>query len=105
MPLTPAARGQLAHLQKQVKQWLGVGSALTPLFVVAPNLGEYAPLATQLATVATLLQQRLTQLESGQPVLPAWQTEAKVQFDAAQKPAGQAELAIIKAAKKLAGVQ
>jgi hexosaminidase len=105
MTLTPAARGQLAHLQKQVQQWQQVSQTLTPLFVVAPNLGEYAPLATQLATVATLLQQRLVQLESGQPVLPAWQTEAKLQLDAAQKPAGQAELAIIKAAKRLAGVQ
>lgn len=105
MPLTPAARGQLARLQKQVQQWQAVSQALAPLFVVAPNLGEYAPLATQLATVAALCQQRLTQLESGQPVLPAWQTEAKTQLDAAQKPVGQAELAIVKAARKLVGVQ
>ena len=105
MTLTPAARSQVAHLRQQVQQWLQASSALTPLFVVAPNLGEYAPLATQLATVATLMQQRLAQLESGQPVLPAWQTEAKAQLDAAQKPAGQAELAIIKAARRLAGVQ
>jgi len=105
MPLTPAARGQLAHLQKQVQQWQSVGQALTPLVVVSPAVAEYAPLATQLSAIATLLQQRLAQLASGQPMLPAWQTEAKLQLDAAQKPVGQTELAIIKAAKKLVGVQ
>jgi hexosaminidase len=104
MPLTPTARGQLAHLRQQVQQWQQASQALTPLFVVAPTLGEYAPLAAQLATVATLLAQRLSQLESGQPVLPAWQAEAKTQLDAAQKPVGQAELALIKAARKLAGL-
>jgi hexosaminidase len=57
-----------------------------------------------LGTVATLLQQRLTQLGSGQSMLPAWQTEAKLQLDAAQKPVGQAELAIMKAARRLAGL-
>ena len=105
MTLTPTARNQVAHLRKLAQQWQQASQALTPLFVVAPTLSEYAPLAAQLAVVATLLQQRLMQLESGQPVLPAWQTEAKLQLDAAQKPAGQAELAIIKAAKRLAGVQ
>ncbi len=104
MSLTPAARSQVAHLRQQVQQWQQATQALTPLFVVAPALGEYAPLAAQLATVATLLEQRLIQLEKGQPVLPTWQTEAKTQLDAAQKPVGQAELAIIKAARRLAGL-
>ena len=104
LPLTPAARGQLAHLQKQVQQWQPVSQVLTPLFVVSPSLAEYAPLATQLSAIATLLQQRLTQLASGQPILPAWQTEAKLQLDAAQKPVGQTELAIIKAARRLIGL-
>jgi hexosaminidase len=101
LPLTPVARGQLAHLQKQVQQWQQVSQVLTPLFIVSPPLAEYAPLATQLSAIATLLQQRLTQLASGQPMLPAWQTEAKLQLDAAQKPVGQTELAIIKAARRL----
>jgi hexosaminidase len=104
MPLTPAAHRQLAHLQKQVAQWQQTSQALTPLFAAAPNLAEYAPLATQLGVVAELLKQRLTQLESGQPVLPAWQSTTKTQLDAAQKPVGQAELAIITAARKLAGL-
>jgi hexosaminidase len=101
LPLTPAARGQLAHLQKQVQQWQSVSQVLTPLFVVAPALAEYAPLATQLSAVAGLLLQRLTQLASGQPLLPAGQADAKALLDAAQKPVGQAELAIIKAARRL----
>jgi len=104
MPLTPAARGQLTRLQKQVQQWQQATQALTPLFAASPAMAEYAPLAVQLGAVATVLQQRLGQLESGQPVLPAWQTEARAQLEAAQKPVGQAELAIIKAAKKLAGL-
>ncbi len=101
LPLTPVARGQLARLQKQVQQWQSVSQVLTPLFVVNPALAEYAPLATQLSAVAGLLQQRLTQLASGQPLLPAGQADAKAQLDAAQKPVGQAELAIIKAARRL----
>jgi hexosaminidase len=104
MPLTPIARRQLAHLQKQVAQWQQSTQALTPLFAAAPNLVEYAPLATQLGVVAELLKQRLTQLESGQPVLPASQSTIKAQLDAAQKPAGQAELAIIGAARRLVGL-
>jgi hexosaminidase len=104
MPLTPVARRQLAHLQKQVAQWQQTSQALTPLFAAALNLAEYAPLAAQLGVVAELLKQRLTQLESGQPVLPAWQSTIKAQLDAAQKPAGQAELAIIGAARRLAGL-
>jgi len=104
MPLTPAARGQLAHLQKQVLQWQQATRDLTPLFVVSPSAAEYAPLAAQLSVVATLLQQRLTQLASGQPMLPAWQEASKLQLDTAQKPVGQAELAIIKAARRLIGL-
>ena len=104
MPLTPVARGQLAHLQQQVQQWQQASHDLTPLFVVSPPMAEYAPLAAQLSIVATLLQQRLTQLASGQPMLPAWQEAAKLQLDTAQKPVGQAELAIIKAARRLVGL-
>ena len=104
MPLTPVARGQLLHLQKQVQQWQQATHDLTPLFVVSPSLTEYAPLAAQLSLVATLLQQRLSQLASGQPMLPAWQEGAKLQLDAAQKPVGQAELALIKAARRLVGL-
>jgi hexosaminidase len=64
-------------------------------------LAEYAPLAAQLSIVAGLLNQRLTQLEQRQPTVPATQAAAKLQLDAAQKPVGQTELAIIGAARRL----
>ena len=102
--LTPAASRQLASLRRQVAEWQRATEALPPLFVTSPSLAEYAPLAAQLSIVAGLLSQRLTQLEQGQPVLPATQAAAKLQLDAAQKPVGQAELAIIGTARRLMGL-
>ncbi|GAB3636957.1 hypothetical protein GCM10027422_25470 [Hymenobacter arcticus] len=99
--LSPAAKRQLASLQGQVASWQRATEALPALFVVSPSLAEYAPLAAQLSIVTDLLSQRLTQLAQGQAPLPAWQAAAKLQLDAAQKPAGQAELAIIGAARRL----
>jgi hexosaminidase len=102
--LSPAARRQLASLRQQVAAWQRTPEALAPLFAASPGLAEYAPLATQLSIVANLLATRLTQLEQGQPLLPAAQAAAKLQLDAAQKPVGQTELAIIGAARRLLGV-
>jgi len=102
--LSPAAKRQLASLQNQVASWQRATEALPPLFAASPGLAEYTPLAAQLGIVAGLLSQRLTQLAQGQPVLPAAQAAAKLQLDAAQKPAGQAELAIIDAARRLMGL-
>jgi hexosaminidase len=102
--LTPAAQRQLASLRQQVAEWQRAPEALTPLFAASPALAEYAPLAAQLGLVANLLAQRLTQIEQGQPAVPATQAAAKLQLDAAQKPAGQAELAIIGAARRLLGM-
>jgi hexosaminidase len=102
--LSPAARRQLASLRQQVAEWQRAPEALTPLFASSPSLAEYAPLAAQLGLVANLLAQRLTQIEQGQPAPPAAQAAAKLQLDAAQKPVGQAELAIIGAARRLLGV-
>jgi hexosaminidase len=99
--LTPAANRQLASLRQQVAEWQRATEALTPLFVTSPGLAEYAPLAAQLSIVAGLLNQRLTQLEQRQPTVPATQAAAKLQLDAAQKPVGQTELAIIGAARRL----
>jgi hexosaminidase len=99
--LTPAASRQLASLRQQVAEWQRATEALTPLFVTSPGLAEYAPLAAQLSIVAGLLNQRLTQLEQRQPTVPATQAAAKLQLDAAQKPVGQTELAIIGAARRL----
>jgi hexosaminidase len=102
--LTPAALRQLASLRQQVAEWQRATEALPPLFVTSPSLTEYAPLAAQLGMVASLLNQRLTQLAQGQPTVPAAQAAAKLQLDAAQKPAGQAELAIIGPARRLLGL-
>jgi len=101
--LSAAAARQLASLRQQVAAWQRATEALTPLFAVSPSLAEYAPLAAQLGTVAGLLAPRLTQIEQGQPTPPA-APATKPQLDAAQKPAGQAELAIIGAARRLLGV-
>jgi hexosaminidase len=99
--LSPAAQRQLASLRGQVASWQRATEALPALFAVSPSLAEYAPLATQLSMVAGLLDQRLTQLAQGQAPPPGWQATTKFQLDAAQKPAGQAELAIIGAARRL----
>ena len=99
--LTPAARRQLASLRQQVAAWQRATTDLAPLFVASPSLAEYAPLATQLGIVANLLAARLTQIEQGQPTVPATQAAAKLQLDAAQKPVGQTELAVVGAARRL----
>ena len=96
-----ATQRQLASLQSQLAAWQRAAVALPPLFVLSPGLAEYAPLAAQLSIVATLLSQRLAQLQRGEVPPAEWRAAAKVQLDAAQKPVGQAELAIIGAARRL----
>ena len=99
--LSAAAQRRLASLQSQVAGWQRATEALPPLFVLSPGLAEYAPLAAQLGLVAALLGQRLAQLQQGQAPAAEWRAAAKLQLDAAQQPAGQAELAIIGAARRL----
>ena len=103
--LSPAAQRQLAALRRQVAAWQQATATLPPLLVASPTLTEYAPLAAQLGVVCELLSQRFLQIQQGQAPLPAWVAAAKLQLDAAQKPAGQAELAIIGAARRLVGAQ
>lgn len=102
--LSPAAQRQLASLQSQLSGWQRATEALPPLLVLSPSLAEYSPLAAQLSIVANLLRERLTQLAQGQAPPPAWQAAARLQLDAAQKPAGQAELVIIGPARRLVGL-
>ena len=102
--LTPTTRRQLASLRQQVAGWQQAVAGLTPLFAASPSLAEYAPLSIQLGLVANLLGPRLAQIEQGQPLVPATQAAAKAQLDAAQKPVGQVELAIIGAARRLLGL-
>jgi hexosaminidase len=104
VPLSPAGQRQLAYLQRQVATWQQATTALPPLLVVNPSLTEYAPLAAQLSMVCELLGQRFQQLQQGLAPLPTWVAGAKVQLDAATKPAGQVELSIIGAARRLVGL-
>ena len=77
---------------------------MQPLFLSNASLQEYAPLSAQLSAVGMLLLERLTQLQTGQAPSLAWQKAARATLDAAQAPVGQAELAVVKAVRKLAGL-
>ena len=100
----PAALPQLVALRAQAVRWQANDVLMQPLFFSNPSLQEYAPLSTQLAAVSALVLERLTQLQTGQAASLAWQKAARATLDAAQAPAGQAELAVVRAARKLAGL-
>ena len=102
--LSATGQRQLASLQRQATEWQQATAALPPLLVLNPTLTEYATLAAQLGAVADVLAQYLAQLQQGQLPLPEWQARAKAQLETAQKPAGQAELAIVGAARRLVGL-
>ncbi|MBF9220068.1 beta-N-acetylhexosaminidase [Hymenobacter ruricola] len=95
---------QLATLRAQLLRWQANDALLQPQLLLHPMLREYGPLSTSLAAVAKLLLERLTQLQTGQAASAAWQASAKTLLDKAQAPAGQAELAVVRAARKLAGI-
>ena len=99
-----ASLRQLTALRVQAVRWKVNDILLQPLLAANPNLTEYAPLSTQLAAVATVVLERLTQLQTGQVPSLAWLAAARATLDAAQAPAGQAELAVVKATRKLAGL-
>jgi len=108
-PLSQPARRQLASLRQQVAAWQLATRTLPPLLVLSPSLSEYAPLAAQLGIVADLLDQRLSRL-AGEPGAGAAGSPAPAGgpapaigalLDAAQRPVGQAELAIVGAARRL----
>lgn len=105
LPRTPTTRRQLAYLRAQLKLWQQNNARLQPLLQLNPSLREYAPLSTQLTLVATLLLQRLEQLEKGEKVSAEWLTTAQKQLDAAKQPAGQAELALATKLDKLVWTQ
>ena len=100
----PAALPQLVALRAQAVRWQANDVLMQPLFFSNPSLQEYAPLSTQLAAVSALVLERLTQLQTGQAASLAWQKAARATLDAAQAPVGQAELAVVKAVRKLAGL-
>jgi hexosaminidase len=94
----------VATLRAQTIRWQANDALLQPLLAANPSLTEYAPLSTSLAAVATVVLERLAQLQAGQAPGPAWLATTRATLDAAQVPAGQAELAMVKAARKLAGL-
>ncbi len=100
-PRPPGLARQMLRLRMQLVHWQTVDAQLQPLFALSESVREYAPLAAGLAAVAGLAQQRLTQLETGTTASTIWLTTARTTLDAAQKPAGQAELAVVKATRRL----
>ncbi|MFC6225602.1 beta-N-acetylhexosaminidase [Hymenobacter artigasi] len=100
----PASLRQLAALRAQAIRWQANDIMLQPLLAANPSLTEYGPLSTRLAAVATVVLERLTQLQTGKSPSLAWLAATRATLDAAQAPAGQAELAVVKAARKLAGL-
>ena len=101
--LPPAPR-QAAALRTEALRWQANDALLQPLLAANPSLTEYAPLSARLASVVTVVLERLAQLQAGQAASAAWLAAARATLDAAQAPAGQAELAVVKAARKLAGL-
>ena len=99
-----ASMRQLAVLRAQLLLWQANDTRLQPLLLVNFPLREYASLSIQLAAVSTVLLERLAQLQTNQPAPTAWQARARTTLDAAQAPVGQAELAIVRTARKLAGL-
>ena len=99
-----ASPRQLAALRAQALQWRANDVLLQPLLLGNPTLREYAPLSARLAAVATVLLERITQLQIGQAAPPTWPASTRAVLDAAQAPAGQAELAVVRATRKLAGL-
>ena len=103
-PPTGARRRQLAALRATLLRWQANDTRLQPLLLINFTLSEYAPLSRHLSAVAGLLLERLGQLELGQAPPAAWLASARTALDAAQAPAGQAELAVVRAGRRLAGL-
>ena len=100
----PASVRQLVALRAQVLRWQANDVLLQPTLLGNPTLREYGPLSAQLMAVAKVLLERITQLQTGQDAAPAWLAAARATLDAAQAPAGQAELAVVRPARRLLGL-
>ncbi|UPL48081.1 beta-N-acetylhexosaminidase [Hymenobacter sublimis] len=91
----------VAYLSNELEYWQANDALLQPLLKQNPSLQEYAPHSVRLKTIATLGLERLKMLEKGQAPTPAWQANALKQLDAAKAPAGQTELAVVPAIRRL----
>ncbi|MBF9238181.1 family 20 glycosylhydrolase [Hymenobacter sp. BT683] len=103
-PQSTVSLRQLLQLRAQLLQWQANDQQFQLLLVLNPALREYAPLSTQLAAVSGVLLERINQLQTNQMPSAAWLAAARATLTAAQAPAGQAELAIIPAARRLVGI-
>lgn len=99
------SRALLAYLTTQARLWQNNDVLVQPVLQQNPTLQEYAPLSSQLRAIATLALERLEQLEKGQAPTAAWQAAALKQLDAAKAPAGQTELAVVPAIRRLVEVK
>jgi len=100
-PRTAPARRLLGQLRAQLKRWQLNDVQVQPTLALNPTLREYAPLSARLTLVSTLALARLTQLERAEAPKPERQAAALKQLDAAKAPAGQAELAVVSAVRRL----
>lgn len=101
LPNDAATRATQAAVSAQLVRWQANDTQLQPIMLASTTLREYAPLSAQLQQLAALGLERLQQLSKGQPASAPWQAAAQKQLDAAKAPAGQAELAVVPAFRKL----
>ncbi|GAB3236030.1 hypothetical protein GCM10027346_26280 [Hymenobacter seoulensis] len=97
---TPS-RVLLSYLNTELRRWQNNDALLQPLLQQSASLKEYAPHSTNLKTIAALGIERLAMLEKNQAPSPTWQANALKQLDAAKAPAGQTELAVVPAVRRL----
>ncbi|SNC74784.1 hexosaminidase [Hymenobacter gelipurpurascens] len=100
-PNDAETRTGLAALRATLLRWQANDVLVQPVLAANPTLTEYAPLSGQLKALATLSLERLTLLEKGQAPSASAQAAALKQLDAAKAPAGQTELAIVPAVRRL----
>lgn len=88
-------------MRRQLQTWQANHSRLIPRLGSSPTLTEYAPLSAALSAAAALGLERLALLEQQQQPDAEWQAAALKQLDALNKPAGQTELAVLPAIRRL----
>ncbi|TYZ08696.1 family 20 glycosylhydrolase [Hymenobacter lutimineralis] len=103
LPRTPAARQLVQQLSTQLRTWQLNDVQVQPILAANPTLREYTVLSSQLSAASTLGLARLVQLEKGVAPSPEWYAIAAKQLEAAKAPAGQTELAVVPALRRLVG--
>ncbi|WP_019947057.1 beta-N-acetylhexosaminidase [Hymenobacter aerophilus] len=99
--LVADSRRTALAMRQQLQTWQANHSKLIPRLGSSPTLTEYAPLSAALSAAAALGLERLALLEKQQQPDTEWQASALKQLDALNKPAGQTELAVLPAIRRL----